>query len=145
MGNRNSGRRPQPTLVKLLRGNPGLRRLNDREPQTLTGDVVKPAGLSVGAARLWDELAPLCLAMRTLTPGDAKAFGVLCEIQNSLDQVGALKDNGDWDTAMIIERQYAPLVRPYYDYFGMTATSRARMSVPKAKDEAPPRKWANLK
>ena len=64
--------------------------MNDREPVPPSGDVVKPAGLSVGAAKLWDELAPVCIAMRTLTAGDVKAFAVLCEIQNTLDTVGPM-------------------------------------------------------
>ena len=35
MGNWNSGRRPQPTALKVLRGNPGKRPLNVDEPQII--------------------------------------------------------------------------------------------------------------
>ena len=36
-----AGRKPKPTMLKIIEGNPGKRPLNDREPKP-TGDLVNP-------------------------------------------------------------------------------------------------------
>lgn len=49
------GRRPRPTHLKLLDGNPGKRALNDKEPKP-EGDLIEvPEGLSDDQAKLWRE------------------------------------------------------------------------------------------
>jgi phage terminase small subunit len=139
MGYENSGRRPQPTALKMLRGNPGKRRPNTHEPAPPPGAVVQPEGLSASAAAIWDELAPICLHMGTLTPADLRPFRTLCELQASLERASALKTVGEWETAMKLERDFAGLIRPYYALFGLEPVSRARITVPKADDAG--NKW----
>jgi P27 family predicted phage terminase small subunit len=160
MGNHNSGRRPKPTALKVLRGNPGQRRLNAAEPRPPAGEIVRPETLSTGAVVVWDELAPICMAMKTLTPADVVPFATLCELQSTMRQTSAAKDgrrlfsleaqdSEDRDSPMVIvidatlklERETATSLRPYYEYFGLTPSSRARISVPKQQDE-PVSKWA---
>ena len=90
MGHENSGRRPyrQPTAIKVLRGNPGKRKFDTREPlPPVDSPVVKPAGLSPGAVVVWEEMAPIVLAMRTLTAGDVRTFATYCELQATFDHV----------------------------------------------------------
>jgi len=163
MGYENSGRRPQPTALKMLRGNPSKTRLNQDEPQPPRGETVKPVGLSPGASAVWDELAPICLAMRTLTPADVRPFGSMCELQSTMQETSARKsgrelfrleaqDRNDKDSPVEIvidavlklERETATALRPYYELFGLTPQARARMAVPKVKDEAPESKWAGV-
>jgi len=139
MGNSNSGRRPQPTALKVLRGNPGQRKLNTKEPTPPPGEVVKPEGLSASAAAIWDELAPICLHMGTLTAADVRPFRTLCELQASLDRASVLKTVGEWDAALKLEKDFAPMIRPYYALFGLEPVSRARITVPKAAE--PDNKW----
>jgi len=159
MGNRNSGRRPQPTALKVLRGNPGKRPLNADEPTPPPGAVEKPATLSTPAAAVWDRLAPGAIAMGTLTRVDATAFALLCELQATLEWAAGRKDpppraererpsawvrrsHARLAAAMKIEKDFAPIIRPYYEFFGLTPQSRARIHVPK-KDAAPVvSKWA---
>ena len=158
MGNQNSGRRPQPTKLKVLRGNPSKTRLNEREPKPPAGEVVKPEGLSGSAIKVWDELAPVCLAMGTLTVADIRPFGTLCELQATLQQASAQKDaegfapftlSEDYNGAAVVgvhaaiklERETATSIRPYYALFGLEPVSRARIQVPK-KADAPVSKWA---
>lgn len=161
MGNQNSGRRPQPTALKVLRGNPSKTRLNEREPMPPPeGQVVKPEGLSVGAAQVWDELAPICLAMKTLTVADLRPFKTLCELEATLQIASAQKqapgfapftvspdfngvDKVHVHAAIKLERETATSIRPYYEYFGLTPSSRARIVVPK-QAEAPVSKWAGV-
>jgi hypothetical protein len=160
MGNQNSGRRPAPTALTVLRGNPSKKKLNENEVRPPSGEVVKPA-LSSMASVVWDELAPICLAMRTLTPADVRVFATLCELQATLQAASAQKDAG-WfapfslrpedtsdpespmvvvvDAVLKLERETAAALRPYYALFGLEPVSRARISVP--KDE-PISKWAD--
>jgi hypothetical protein len=128
--------------LKVLRGNPGRRKLNTHEPTPPAGEVVKPAGLSAGAATIWDELAPICVGMGTLTPADLRPFRTLCELQSSLDRASVLKTVGEWETALKLERDFAGLIRPYYALFGLEPVSRAKLTVPKA--DVPVDKWAGV-
>lgn len=141
MGYENSGRRPQPTALKVLRGNPSKTKLNQDEPKPPAGEVVKPAGLSVGAAAVWDELAPICLAMRTLTVADQQPFATLCELQATFRKVVALKGSEDFRPRQ--ELDTANALRPYYALFGLEPVSRARIRMPKPTDE-PKSKWAGV-
>lgn len=119
---------------------------------------MKPAGLSAGAVAVWDELAPICVAMKTLTVADVRVFATLCELQATLQQASASKDARALvqlqkdpdeperlevviDAVLKLERETAIAVRPYYALFGLEPVSRARISVPQGAQE-PVSKWA---
>ena len=140
MGYENSGRRPQPTAIKLLRGNPSKTKPNINEPSPPSGDVVKPAELSAAGEQVWDELAPICLHMGTLTPADIRPFTTLCELQATFTAAARGKGSAAFDARL--ERDTANALRPYYSEFGLTPVSRARISVPKKTAEESPSKWA---
>lgn len=161
MGYENSGRRPQPTELKVLRGNPGKRKPNEHAPLPPVGEVVKPAGLSAGGSAVWDELAPICLAMKTLTTADVRPFASLCELQATMQRASASKDDRALvtlvkedqdspdltvviDAVLKLERDTATALRPYYELFGLTPVARARIVVPKKADEEKPSKWAGV-
>jgi hypothetical protein len=116
--------------------------------------------LSGSAGVVWDELAPICLAMGTLTVADTEAFSTLCELQATFRQAAAGKDGRELfrlkeegaegtkfevviDSVLKLERETANALRPYYEVFGLTPVARARISVPK-KPEAPASKWAGV-
>lgn len=161
MGYENSGRRPQPTALKMLRGNPSKTKPNENEVRPPSGEVVKPVGLSAGASVVWDRLAPICLAMGTLTVADVDTFATMCELQSTLKYASAHKDDKAQlltlreddpddehsplviviDAVLKLERDTATALRPYYALFGLEPVSRARISVPKQKAE-PVSKWA---
>ena len=126
--------------MKVLRGNPGQRKLNKHEPCPPSGDVTKPAGLSASAGAVWDELAPVCLHMGTLTPADLKPFATLCELQATFTAAIVAKGGPAFDVKL--ERETAVALRPYYALFGLEPVSRARISLPKAKADEPVSKWA---
>lgn len=147
MGYENSGRRPQPTALKVLRGNPGKRKLNAAEPKPPEGVVTRPEGLSAGAVVAWEELAPICLAMGTLTTADVRVFATVCELQATLTAASASKDNIADPVASAgavkLERDTAVVLRPYYALFGLEPVSRARVKMPQKADE-PRSKWAGV-
>ena len=73
------GRKPKPTVVKQLQGNPGKRPLTQREPKPKT-TVKKPYGLGQGLqARFWDEHAPELERLQILTGVDSAAFRLMAE------------------------------------------------------------------
>jgi hypothetical protein len=57
MGRR--GPRPEPSSLKLLKGNPGKRPLNEREPKPPAGAPEAPAHLDEEARREWIEWSGL--------------------------------------------------------------------------------------
>lgn len=140
MGYENSGRRPQPTALTVLRGNPSRKKLNENEPVPPAGEITKPGGLSPGAGLVWDELAPICLHMGTLTPADLRPFTTLCELQATFTAAMVSKGGPAFDVKL--ERETANALRPYYALFGLEPVSRARISVPKPKPAEPVSKWA---
>jgi hypothetical protein len=115
--------------------------------------------MSRAAGAVWDELAPIALAMGTLTTADVRAFKTLCGLQATLDMADAQKDAEDFapftvssdfngadkvglHAAIKLEKDYAAAIRPYYALFGLEPVGRARIAVPK-KDE-PKSKWAAM-
>ncbi len=75
------GPRPQPTKLKILKGNPGKRALNTSEPQppALT-DVPLPLEWLEGYAKdEWRTLAPVLHKLGLLTSADLSFFAVYCQ------------------------------------------------------------------
>lgn len=158
MGNKNSGRRPLPTALKVLRGNPGLRPVNEAEPIPPAGEVEVPVTMSAPGRVVWARLAPIAIAMRTLTTADVEAFKTLCELQATLDMAARVKDEPGFVPLTVsedaagavkvtihgaarLELQIAPVIRPYYEKFGLEPVGRARIRI---GGGAPASKWAGL-
>ena len=78
-GNRNSGRRPHPTALKILRGNPGKRRLNPAEPTHPALAVACPAALVDALAREeWERIAPGLIQQGQVTTVDRATLMGYC-------------------------------------------------------------------
>jgi phage terminase small subunit len=71
------GRRPLPTAVKRLRGNPGRRKPNPAEPDFPSGEPDMPSMLSPTAQVEWKSLIPQ-LAVVGLRRIDGKALAGYC-------------------------------------------------------------------
>ncbi len=75
------GRRPKPTAIKILQGNPGKRALNRREPRPcrLEAALARPPAWLAGEGReLWDRLVPALAAQGLATEADVEALALLC-------------------------------------------------------------------
>ena len=72
------GRRPQPTILKLLKGNPGRRPLNSREPQPPKPSGRCPAWLTGYGKEAWTDFHKLLTDMSILTAADEFALALLC-------------------------------------------------------------------
>jgi P27 family predicted phage terminase small subunit len=73
------GRRPIPTYLKLLRGNPGHQRLNENEPQPQPVETPDaPDYLSGHALDEWNRVAPGLCVMGLLTILDVHVLAAYC-------------------------------------------------------------------
>lgn len=75
------GRKPKPTALKLLEGNPGFRPLNEKEPKVPKemGLPECPAWLMDAAKEEWYRLAKVLSDMGVLTAIDMAAFAGYCQ------------------------------------------------------------------
>lgn len=70
------GRKPEPTVIRAMRGNPSKRPL-PIEPAVADGAQM-PDDLSPAEQRYWDDLSPLLERVRILKETDALALAALC-------------------------------------------------------------------
>ena len=73
------GRKPKPTAVKVLEGNPGKRPLNMYEPVPEKKAPECPSWLNDEAKEEWDRLADKMVNLGTLTEMDMAAFAGYCQ------------------------------------------------------------------
>ena len=74
-----AGRRPKPTALKLVTGNPGKRAINKKEPKPKRLIPSCPAYLSTASKVAWGRLSVLLDRMGVLTEADAAALERLCD------------------------------------------------------------------
>lgn len=72
------GRKPKPTTVKLLAGNPGHRALNEAEPTPPSGVPDCPAHLNDEARAEWFRTCALLKEMNLLSKADRAALAAYC-------------------------------------------------------------------
>jgi len=73
------GPKPEPTQFKLVKGNPGRRPLNDREPQPLRTIPECPSFLNKEERKIWDAVSRKLYDMGVLTEVDDLSLAVFCE------------------------------------------------------------------
>jgi P27 family predicted phage terminase small subunit len=134
-----AGRKPLPTTLKKLKGNPGCRPLNENEPQP-TGIPSCPRHLSKTARIEWRRIAKELLACGLLTSVDRAALAGYCE--SWARYVEASENVQKFGTVIKSPNGY-PILSPYVSIcntalremraflteFGMTPASRSRISV----------------
>ena len=72
------GRRPVPTRMKVLTGNPGKRPLNEHEPQPEPTIPDCPPQLGPIAREEWDRLIGELASLRMVTALDRSALAAYC-------------------------------------------------------------------
>ena len=73
-----TGRKPKPTNLKIINGNPGKRKLNENEPKP-RGEARCPQWLHPNAKKEWRRLSAELKRLGLLTSMDMAAFAVYCE------------------------------------------------------------------
>lgn len=140
------GRKPKPTAVKQLQGNPGKRPLARREPKPRTA-VKRPHGLGRGVQRkFWDEHAEELERLSVLTGVDVPAFRLMAEAYALAVQAAQeLRDGGSLtvegrdgpkkNPLAQVFRDQATLFKSFATEFGMTPSARARLQLPEEAEQ----------
>ena len=132
------GRKPKPTALKLLEGNPGKRPLNTSEPIPPQGEVKCPSGLLPEAKKEWKRLAPAMESMGILTLADEKAFAGYCqayarwkEAEEFITQHGSIFKTPSGYVQQVpqvsIAQQNLKIMQSFCSEFGLTPATRARI------------------
>lgn len=82
-----AGRRPKPTHLKVVTGNPGKRKLNDKEPMPEREIPSPPSHLTDWGKVAWVKLTMLLDGMGILTVADTLALERLCDIYADILQL----------------------------------------------------------
>lgn len=139
------GRRPKPTRLKLLTGNPGKRPFNDAEPRPEPVVPECPPELSELARREWDRLAPELAKLRIVTNLDRAALGAYCsayalwaEANEAIQKYGAMiKSPSGYPVqspCVAIANRQTEIMMPIASGFGFTPASRSRISAPPTRE-----------
>ena len=73
------GRKPKPTAIKALEGNPGKRELNKNEPKPKKKAPACPKWLDDEAKKEWRRLSKQLEELGILTEVDMTAFAGYCQ------------------------------------------------------------------
>ena len=153
-----SGRRPLPTAVKKLRGNPGKRKLNEKEPTIPAGEPAMPKHLSKVAIAEWKSIVPELLRLGVLTVVDGKALAAYCaafarwiEAEEAVDEFGLVVEEPillmgtatgfvrlKRNPAISISHDAMKIMKAFLVEFGMTPASRSRIRVEKPEGKEDP-------
>jgi len=139
------GRRPKPTRMKVLTGNPGKRRLNEDEPQPAPAIPDCPDELGPVARAEWNRLVAQLASLRILTHLDRAALAAYCgayalwaESTAAIQQYGAMVKS---PTGYPIQSPYvsianrqAEIMMRIASEFGFTPASRSRISIPSERE-----------
>ena len=151
------GRRPKPSILKLLEGNPGKRAINKREPKPAANVPQCPDNFDAYAQMEWDRTLPILQRMRVLTEADGIMLANLCytastqrKAQDELTRTGLLIHRGSkkapWYQINPLQKlinEQIKILDGICSHFGLSPATRSKVqtiSEPDATDA----KWARL-
>jgi P27 family predicted phage terminase small subunit len=135
------GRKPKPTRLKVITGNPGKRPLNLDEPYPEPAIPDCPPELNAAARREWERLVGELGKLRVLTHLDRAALAAYCgayalwaEATEAIGKFGVMVKS---PTGFPIQSPYVSITNRQAEImmriaaeFGFTPASRGRISVP---------------
>jgi len=149
MGKR--GPRPEPTIIKMAKGNPGKRRLNKSEPKPPSDDIQPPDWVTGKSLEKWQEVVPKLVGMGVMTNADIDTIARYCTMHEQylkyLDQVrrgldvlvirddaGKVKYMQSTPAATMMTKLAASMLRIEQE-FGLTPSARSGLSGKKPQDQ----------
>lgn len=132
------GRKPKPSAVKKLEGNPGGRPLNEKEPAPKKKAPACPKWLDAEARKEWRRLAKVLEEMGVLTQLDMGVFATYCnayarwkEADEFISQHGTVIKTPSGYVQQLpqvsIAQTYAKLMNRCAEQMGLTPSSRSRI------------------
>lgn len=153
-GNQNSGRRPKPTALHLIAGNPSKKHLNDAEPHPSPLSPDRPDWLTPLAVQIWDQTVEELRAMGTLAHSDEAAIASYCQLyaryqqaEQVIETLGPYYEQIFVDGAGVehkkivahpsvkVAKDSQAAMRAYITLLGLDPSSRSRLKV-QGKDGA---------
>jgi len=132
------GRKPKPTALKVLEGNPGKRPLNVNEPKPINKAPACPKWLDDDAKKEWRRLSKQLESLGVLTELDMAAFAAYCQsysrwksAEEFITKHGMIykTSNGSWASvpqASESHKYFKDMAR-LCEQFGLTPSSRSRV------------------
>jgi P27 family predicted phage terminase small subunit len=147
MGKR--GRQPKPSVLRVLEGNPGKRKINKTEPRPPVCVPECPEWVSADARKYWGEVSEMLHNLGVLTSADIIALALL--VDALAQYIGAKEDiaqRGDTQVSesgyecprpsVAIRNKSVETVVKILAHFGMTPSSRSSISIAKNKEPESP-------
>lgn len=150
------GRKPQPTALRVLRGNPGRRPLNLQEPVHDGLDHACPDDLVDAVARAeWDRVAPMLIDRGQVTVVDRSVFVGYCL---KYAQWRALEAEAAAHPFIVKSPSGYPIPNPALGMankvfalmlkaaaeLGITPSARSRVTASLQRSSLPQSKWAGI-
>ncbi|MEK3988446.1 phage terminase small subunit P27 family [Robertmurraya sp. FSL R5-0851] len=143
------GRKPKPTAIKALEGNPGKRQLNQSEPQPDKKAPRCPTWLEPEAKKEWRRMVKQLEQLGILTEVDMAAFAGYCqayarwkEAEEFITKHGTIvkTPSGYWQQVpqVSIAQSYLKIMNRFCEQFGLTPSSRSRIVADKPSDANDP-------
>ena len=142
------GRKPKPTAIKVLAGNPGRRPVNKAEPRFHVPERTPspPAFLSASAAEVWRDLGKLLRDAGLFTVVDRYALAMFCvvtarwmEAERELQMVSlvvtAESGNLYQNPWLHVANKAWGQMRQMLSEFGLTPAERSRLKTVVADEE----------
>jgi P27 family predicted phage terminase small subunit len=134
------GRKPKPTAIKELEGNPGKRPLNKNEPKPENTAPKCPTWLDKEAKKEWRRMSKALEAIGILTKVDGAAFAGYCqayarwkEAEEFLSKHGTIFKTPSGYIQQVpqvsIAQAYLKIMKDFCSEFGLTPASRTRLHV----------------
>lgn len=139
-----AGRRPTPSALKLVTGNPGKRPLNKKEPKPRTKAPVCPPHLDAKGKAVWKKLCTLLRRMGVMTEADGLALERLCDCyadilacRELIERDGRTYATIDQNSNTLIKNNPAvnqlraadAQFKSYLVEFGLTPAARSKVNV----------------
>jgi P27 family predicted phage terminase small subunit len=133
------GRKPTPTRLRILHGNPGHRSLNAREPRPSTTDpVIPPEWLDGDGLAEWHRVQPMLARLGLLTEVDGQALASYCqtwarwrEAEAKIKEFGmVIKGRGGYPIIspfVAVANRAMQQMKAFLIEFGMTPSARSRV------------------
>lgn len=144
------GRKPLPTSLKILTGNPGKKRLPKNEPMPDSTLPEPPDHLDRYARDEWERMAHGLHGLGLLTSTDAGVFAAYCTAystwRQASEEIQRQNETGGPLSGLVIDGKVNPLIRlkrdaaadlvKYAAEFGMSPQARARVHVEQPKPKS---------
>ncbi|MDO8136801.1 MAG: phage terminase small subunit P27 family [Candidatus Brocadiales bacterium] len=132
------GRKPAPTTLKIVKGNPGKRPLNEREPHPKPELLPCPGWLKGEAKAEWERITPILYRLGLLTGLDYVALEAYCVVygrwrqaEREIEAMGLTVETAGGrekiSPAVKVAQEYQGILRSFLGEFGLTPASRTRV------------------